>query len=353
MIDPTDSWRLPGLPRLLFRSKALAAFGLALALGFSGRCQVFDEIHYVYVPLDVSEDRSVVKRSSPPSPGAGLNPRENGATSEDEKESSPPRVLTDGQGRSIRFYLESVDVSEAAAQPSDYSLDSGDSGKSPEPEKPGVQLYITAMNPDMARGLYRRSRNAEQAGRMPDLFFLEMRIVNNGRSKIRFDPYETRIRCGTYQSEVLSPEAYMEHYEGLSHFWLSYGWHMTPRPVEFFFREDPAEPALVDEYLLSRKESQLLRSRKLRFVRSLTRFATLEIGQSYVVLLPFEQLPLEQDCYLETPGIGPLNRHRFSFRIQRMDSEEKDKWLESESSPAAPSASEGTEKVREAPTAPT
>lgn len=270
------------------------AFAVILMFGLGG-CQVFEELHYVYV----LPNTSLV-------PGAENlpEPRKLDAdhTSGSEMDHSHlPAIISDGSGSSLRFYLRSPEQ--------------GKSGQ------PSIELFATIVDATMARNLYRNSRGQGEAGRMPDLMLLEIRVKNSSSSTISVNPYSTVIECDGKIREPLEPELYLEQYAGLSHIWLSYAWHMIPTRSPFFFRQDPGSFELRDEYLLSAMEKESLRKQELDFLQELRKAITLDPGSDMILFLPFHSLPINSNCELSFRLQG-LPARSFSFEKKRISHEQ-------------------------------
>jgi len=287
---------------------------LAWILGSPG-CQVFDEFHYVYVLPEPSGSESM--RASEESADRETDPGNdrasiNGASKEGspdgpainfERELYIPesRAISSGRGDSLRFYAASDSASTSGQKK--------------------VEIYATIVDPTIARNIYRNSRGPRDGGRMPDLFLLELQISNQDETSVRFDPYSTTVECNGSRFLPLEPARYWKDYATYSNVWLSYGWHMVPRNSAFFYRPDPEDYILEDEYLMSEAKKAFLENRRLDFLKQLRKPVVLDSADSVNIILPFERLPDECQCILSIKmPAGDIQKFRFSK--VRMESEE-------------------------------
>lgn len=259
----------------------------AMAAVLTG-CQVFEPLHYVYLPAD----RETGEAQSSYTEGSDVEGKE-----------EAPAVLSDGEGRSLRFRVQSEQEMEMDGHVA-----------------PMYQLHATIVDIGLVRNLYRKSRSDDNRGRLPDLFFLEMRFRNNSGQVVSINPYESRILCGKTILNPLEPDAYLAGYAGFANSWLSYGWHMTPRFSQFFFR--PAEASLHHRstYHLSQKDRKAILSMELHFLQDLRKPISVPNDSTIMLLLPFPRLPSgKEECTLSLPFPGNPSAARFRFRYLRLD----------------------------------
>ncbi len=271
-----------------------------MVLAFLGLvdCQVFEELHYVYVLPEIEE-------AAPTRP---LNPNRNtpslSNTGQQEESPASPYIpdspaISNPRGDSIRFYAATEARTESGS--------------------PLLEIYATIMDATMARNVFRTGRGPREGGRMPDVLFLEMRVNYRGSSPVTYNPYSTRIDCQGKTPGLLPPSKYQEEFASFANQWISYAWHMIPRNPGIFFRPDPGQPSLRDEYLLSQAEKDWIRKQKIEFLNSLRRSMTLKSNEQIVFLLPFERVPIDRDCVLSIPLPGGPKQFHFSRLRMEMD----------------------------------
>lgn len=311
-----------------------------------GQCQVFTELHYVYVPerapssQELSQWEAALEQSEEGSAPEAEDPSEANATP--QKTGLPPgrpAWISDGRGQSLRFHWQSGQAKSG----------NGDG-------KPGgsLDLYgldITIANPDMIRELFRAGRK-EDAGRLPDLLFLELRFQNRSHESVTYDPFQVRLHCKSTDFvalpaattsppaamsgesgksrilEPLNPEDFEDQYSGISHFWLSYAWHMSPRRAAFLYRPDPASPVPRNLHRLNRNDQEQVRSSHMEFLRGLRKPARVGPQSTMILYLPFPELEPGERCTVRAPMPGTSSVSSAPFYFLRVEKEGLEKLKE-------------------------
>ncbi|MCB1140221.1 MAG: hypothetical protein KDK23_15800, partial [Leptospiraceae bacterium] len=182
-----------------------------------------------------------------------------------------------------------------------------------------------------------------------DLLFLELRFQNRSRESINYDPFQVRINCestdlvslpepeakikagsrtpqGATSGEKrtlapLNPQEYEIQYSGISHSWLSYAWHMSPRPAAHLYRQDPSSPVPRNLHRFSQKDQEEVRNRNIAFLSSLRKPFRVEPHSTMILYLPFLRLEPGERCRIQAPMPGSVPVESEPFHYLRVDSE--------------------------------